>query len=245
MSDLCKWLNEQLRVLPLIKFPFVAEHLPQNGIYFFYEVGETWGHGGEELRITRIGTSIDGNFRNRLAEHYLLNESKMDFDATRPAPHERSIFRKNIGRALLNRDRDAYLQVWEIDFTTKKNRELYANLRDIQKEREIELSITELIRQAFCFRFIIMENRKERMGKRGIESSLIGTIAQCLLCRPSARWLGNCSPDKRIRESGLWLVQHLKARPLDGTDKETISQAIRRTQQWIKLHREESDEAVA
>jgi hypothetical protein len=68
--------------------------------------------------VVRIGTHRDGNFRSRIGEHFLLNESKMNFTAENPAPHERSIFRKNIGRALLNRAGDDYLKTWEIDFTT-------------------------------------------------------------------------------------------------------------------------------
>jgi hypothetical protein len=39
-------------------------------IYFFYEDGEFWGHGGNRLRIVRIGTHKDGNFRSRIKEHF-------------------------------------------------------------------------------------------------------------------------------------------------------------------------------
>ena len=124
-TELCKWLNEQLSKLPLIRFPFELANLPENGIYFFYEDGESSGRNNSELRITRVGTSKDGNFRNRIAEHYLLNESKMNFDINKPAPHERSIFRKNIGRALLNRQRDDYLKIWELDFTSRERRKAF------------------------------------------------------------------------------------------------------------------------
>ncbi|GBC68339.1 hypothetical protein HRbin01_00018 [archaeon HR01] len=77
MSDLCKWLHEQL---------------PENGIYFFYEKGEIWGHGGDKPRIVRIATHREGNFRSRIGKHYLLNESWMNFD--------RSIFRYIIGKRI-------------------------------------------------------------------------------------------------------------------------------------------------
>lgn len=61
MSELCKWLHEQLEQLPLIKFPFKLEQLPENGIYFFYEDGEIWGHGEisrEQSELALIGTEI-------------------------------------------------------------------------------------------------------------------------------------------------------------------------------------------
>ena len=120
MSELCRWLHEQLEQLPLFQYPFNLRELPENGIYFFYEKGETWGHGGTKPRVVRVGTSKDGNLRKRLAEHFLLDERKMSFDAYKPAPRERSIFRKNIGRALLNQRKDEYLKIWELDFTSHR-----------------------------------------------------------------------------------------------------------------------------
>jgi hypothetical protein len=239
MSESCKWLHEQLEQLPLIRFPFKLERLPKNGIYFFYENGEIWGHGGYKPRIVRIGTHKDGNFRSRIKEHFLLDESKMNFDVTKPAPHERSIFRKNIGRALLNKKNDDYLKTWEIDFTSRENRERYGYLRDIQKEKEIELEITKILRENFSFRFIIVDSQVERMGTKGLESSLIGTIAHCDLCRPSNNWLGRYSPKSQIRKSGLWLIQHLQANEINEDDKEIILNAIKRTIEYEKNQKED------
>ncbi len=234
MSELCKWLHEQLEQLPLIRFPFKLELLPTNGIYFFYEDGEVWGHGGDKPKIVRIGTHRDGNFRSRISEHFLLNESRMNFDKNKPKPSDRSIFRKNIGRALLNKNKDEYLRIWNIDFIKRKNRELYRDERDIEKEKEIEKIITKIIREKFSFRFIMLDSKIERMGSKGIESSLIGTVASCKLCKPSANWLGKYSPKREIRESGLWLVQHLKANPINENDKKIILNGIRKTREWLK-----------
>ena len=233
MSEHCKWLHEQLEQLPLIKFPFKLEQLPDNGIYFFYEKGEIWGHGGDNSRIVRIGTHKEGNFRSRIKEHFLLDESRMGFAKDKPKPSDRSIFRKNIGRALLNRDRDNYLQIWEIDFTTRGNRESLGHKRDIDKEKRIESTITRILRERFSFRFIVIESQTERMGSNGLESSLIGTVASCKLCSPSDIWLGNDSPKQQIKKSGLWLVQHLKANGINESDKETIFNTIRGTKEWI------------
>jgi len=233
MSELCKWFHEQLEQLPIIKFPFILEQLPENGIYFFYEDGEIWGHGGYKPRIVRIGTHKDGNFRSRIKEHFLFDESKMNFNATKSAPHDRSIFRKNIGRALLNKEKDGYLEIWDVDFTYKEKRDKYGHLRDIQKEKKIESEVTRILRENFSFRFIIVNSQMKRMGANGLESSLIGTVAHCKLCRPSGNWLGSHSPKKQIKESGLWLVQHLEANEINESDKETILNAIKRTKEWI------------
>ncbi|MHA2636404.1 MAG: hypothetical protein V2G34_02315 [bacterium JZ-2024 1] len=233
MSELCKWLHEQLDELPLVKFSFKLEQLPAKGIYFFYKEGEIWGHGGNTPRIVRIGTHKKRNFISRIKEHFLLDESKMNFDRNKPKPSDRSIFRKNIGRALLNRDGDDYLQVWEIDFTKRETRESSGYKRDIDKEKRIESEITRILRDHFSFRFISIGGEMEIIGGKGLESSLIGTIASCKLCKPSNNWLGIHSPKSQIKEYGLWLVQHLKANGINEGDKETIQNAIARTKEWI------------
>ncbi len=230
MSDQCKWLHAQLEKLPLFKYPFDLNNLPDNGIYFLYEKGETWGHGEDKPRIVRIGSCKNGNFRSRISEHYLLDERKMNFNSKQAAPKERSIFRKNIGRALLNKQKMDYLNIWEIDFTDRKSRKQKAHIRNIKLEKEIEMQITRIIRESFSFRFIELKNA---MGSQGLESRLIGTIAQCRLCRPSKNWLGLHSPIDKIQESGLWLVQHLKANGIDEDAKPIVLNAINRTKQSI------------
>ncbi len=227
MSELCRWLHEELERLPLIKFPFRIKELPKNGIYFFYEEDEIWGHAEDSPRIVRIDTHNDGNFRNRINEHFLLNGSKMNFNKNKLKPSDRSIFRKNIGRALLNRDGDNYLEIWEIGFTTRKNRDQSGDKRDIDKEKRIELEITKILRENFSFRFIIIDSEMERR----LEGPLIGTVASCKLCKPSDNWLGNYSPKEQIKESGLWQVQHLGNSGINKNDKEIILNAIKRTEE--------------
>ncbi len=125
------------------------------------------------------------------------------------------------------------MQTWEIDFTTTENRESLGYKRDIDKEKRTESKITKILRQRYFFRFIIIDAQAGRMGNKGLESSLIGTVASCKLRKPSDNWLGTHSSKKQIKESGLWLVQHLKASGINEKDKETILNVIRRTKRWI------------
>lgn len=206
--------------------------LPLNGIYFFYEEGEIWGHGGARPRIVRIGTSKDGNFRNRIEEHFLLDETKMNLDKNKPPPSARSIFRKNIGRVLLNKRNDPYLEIWNVDLTKKHNREKYRKSRDIPKEIELEAEITAIIRGKFSFRFFVLEGQKKRMGREGLETSLIGTVARCELGKPSEGWLGRYSPVKKINSGKLWQVQNLEANTINEDDQEVILDAIEKTVGW-------------
>lgn len=220
----CAWLHNILESCLLISYPFDSEQLPLNGIYFFYEKGETNAHNGH-LGIVRVGTHKGNNFRSRISEHYLLNGME-DFNKDSPAPKDRSIFRKNLGRALLNKMNPAYLPIWEKDFTTPKEREKHKNKRNIVVEMQIENQITKILRETFSFRFIEIADQEQRMGKKGLESRFIGTLSHCRLCKPSSQWLGNFSPKKQIRESGLWLIQHLSSEGINDTDKASISRLI-------------------
>lgn len=103
LSNMCSWLHLRLESLPLIIFPFDKGTFPKRGIYFFYEENENADHGNAlNPRIVRIGTHKKDNFSSRISEHFLVNESKMNFNQYQPKPSDRSIFRNNLGRAILN-----------------------------------------------------------------------------------------------------------------------------------------------
>jgi hypothetical protein len=89
-------------------------------------------------------------------------------------------------------------------------------------EQEIEEQITEILRKNFAFKYIVIEDQGERMGSSGLESRLIGTLSRCSMCNPSPSWLGNFSPKEAIKESGLWLIQHLTSSGITDHDKEII-----------------------
>ena len=218
----CEWLHRQFQSLPRFKHPFQLRDLPKNGIYFFYEDGEVWGHGSNKPRIVRVGTHRQGNFRSRIADHFLVGR-RVVFDRMKPAPKDRSIFRKNIGRALLGKAGSNYIDVWNKDFTSRKNRERWGRLRDPDFESRTESEITRLLKESFSFSCINVEDEKARMGTQGIESRLIGTLSRCDRCGPSDGWLGNHSPVGAIRYSGLWLVQHLRSAGLDSKDRTMLT----------------------
>jgi len=57
----------------------------------------------------------------------------MNFDRNKPKPSNRSISRENIRRALLNRDEDDYLKIWNMDFCPKKKGGSWGDKRDVEK----------------------------------------------------------------------------------------------------------------
>jgi len=148
------------------------------------------------------------------------------FDSNSPAPKDRSIFRKNIGRALLKKKNSEYLTIGEYDFTTNKEQQKHRHERDTAFEYATEEEITNILRKKFSFRFIEIDDQELRMGKKGLEGRLIGTLSHCSRCQPSSHWLGHHSPKMRIQESGLLLIQHLNDDRMTDKDKVWISRLI-------------------
>lgn len=198
VSNTCAELHQHFSGLERFRFPFDGERIPRNGIYFLHEIGES-GHGVD--RIVRVGTHTGNDqLRSRLHQHFVM-ENK-----------DRSIFRKNIGRSLLNKDKDPFLAQWEIDLTTRAAKDRYDSQIEHEKQRAIEKLVTEYIQKCFSFVVIAVPDKTTRLT---LESGLLSTISFCKECAPSKSWLGNFSPKEKIRQSGLWNVNELYKTPLD------------------------------
>jgi hypothetical protein len=185
----------------LHSFPFDIARLPLNGIYLLFERGEEC-HGG--ARIVRVGTHTgDRQLRSRVLQHFVKQNK------------DRSIFRKNIGRALLSKTDDPYLTEWEHDRTSRTDRARYGEEPDAAKRRAVEADVTAYLRDRFAFVVFSVDEQSERLT---LESRMISTLSHCEDCKPSADWLALHSPRDRIRESGLWLVNELYKEPLSSED---------------------------
>ena len=210
MSKICSELHRILNQIQRYYYPYDLEKITKNGIYILFEQGEI-AHGVD--RITRVGSHrSDDCLLMRLNEHF-INENK-----------DRSIFRKNIGRAILNKSHDPYLSTWELDLTSRKSRERYAYRIDHHRQAQIESEVTVIMRSKFSFCVIPVEGKENR---KRYESRLIATVAQCTQCRPSKNWLGLYSTKEKIRSSGLWNYQHVAG--------DTISQIeFERLTRWLQ-----------
>lgn len=209
MSKECEAVHLLVRSLERHNFPFSESRIPLNGIYILFEKGEQ-GHGGE--RIVRIGTHTGENqLRSRLKQHF-LNENK-----------DRSIFRKNIGRSLLKKSNDPFLEFWELDFTSRRAKDMYSHLIDFEYQNSIESRVSQYIQNNFSFCVLEVNDKTKRIE---IESKMISTVSWCKDCRPSTNWLGSFSPKQKIIESGLWLVNELYKTPFDAPGIEGLSELI-------------------
>jgi hypothetical protein len=78
-----------------------------------------------------------------------------------------------------------------------------------------------------------LEGQQKGIGKEGLESRLIGTVANCNVCKASDSWLGKSSPIEHIRNGKLWLSQYLIAGDITDQDKEDIVYAITNTKEKL------------
>lgn len=205
MAEACSYLHQLAQEKRRYRFPFDPADLPPNGVYLLFERGER-AHGGD--RIVRVGTHRgQGQLAGRLQEHF-VNPNK-----------DRSIFRKNIGRAVLTRADDSFLESWELDLTSRRNKDRYSGTVDADRQADVEAEVSAVIRESFSFVVLPSSDPAERLE---LERRLIGTVAGCAECRPSDEWLGQHSPKEKIRNSGLWQEQHLTAEPLTLRDVEQL-----------------------
>jgi len=205
----CHEIHQLFNKLDKFSFPFNKQEIPKNGVYILFEKGEL-AHSTN--RIVRIGTHTGNNqLPSRLFQHF-LKENK-----------DRSIFRKNIGRALLNKDNDPFLGIWELDLTTRKAKDLYSESIDFKKQKDIEKKVSNYIQDNFSFVVFNLDDKEKRLA---FESKIISTVSLCNICKPSKQWLGNFSPKIKINESGLWLVNELWKKPLSDNDLIELKQII-------------------
>lgn len=211
MGECCATLHRWFNAGERLGFPVGKERIPRNGIYILFEKGEQ-AHGGD--RIVRIGTHTGHNqLPSRLQQHF-LKENK-----------DRSIFRKNIGRALLSRAEDSFLSMWELDLTSHQARLAHGHKVDPTRQLSIEHEVSAYIRANFTFVVFPVSEQADRLQW---ESRLISTISLCEKCQPSPAWLGQFSPKSRIRESGLWQVNELYKDPLSSDELARLEEGLGR-----------------
>ena len=178
--------------------------LPSNGIYFFFEQGETvrWRNATID-RIIRVGThKKDGRFKKRIRQHYgNVNSLRGNKNG--------SVFRKHLGGALLRRanSKDQRLKEW-----LKQGGRSYL---------EVEELVSRRLRENFTYCCFQVDSPEERDV---LERGLIALIAQHPVGRPSAKWLGKHAASEKIVQSGLWNTQHIAATPLTSEQLRRIDQ---------------------
>jgi hypothetical protein len=197
MSQKCEKLHEILKegkkfYARSLDDANVKNELNHSGLYIFYEEGET-GHGGD--RIVRVGRAIKTDT--------IYKRNKQHFFGTK----RRSIFRKQIGRAILCNDSER-LDNWN----TKG-----------KPDGEIEKKVSRHLAEKCHFIAIAIEDI-EKVNE--LEKKMTATVVQCNEYKPSKGWLGYNSPQNKIRKYGLWQEQSLNGEELSEDDLAEIEKHL-------------------
>ena len=194
MKNIALELHQLFNAQKRFSFPFkqLIKEIPQNGIYIIFENGEKY----KRLdRIVRVGTHTGNNqLRSRLKQHF-VKENK-----------NRSVFRKNIGRCFLNKENSTYINLWELDRTSRVDKEKNLKLLDLNFEKQIEKRISNYVQTNLSFCTFQIDTEEERLFW---ETKIASTLAKATDTKPSENWLGNQSTKDKIKASGLWQVNGL------------------------------------
>ncbi|NLM43731.1 MAG: hypothetical protein GX201_06920 [Clostridiales bacterium] len=202
-------LHKLLNELPRIRYPFDFDKLPNSGIYIMFEEGEKYF---DFDRIVRVGTHRSPNrLKGRLRDHFIIEDK------------DGSIFRKNIGRAILNKNHDAFLKVWEYDLSKTEDNEILQRANPAY-QAIVEEYVTRYIRTRISF--VVIGEIMDANERLRLEEGIIATLNNDKQFAQSTKWLGNYSPVEKIRSSGLWLVEGLNAEPLTESEFERIKQLV-------------------
>lgn len=199
-ASMCAKLHRLFNEMPRLHWNEIDTIPFSSGIYIVFEVGETYQ--GMD-RIVRVGTHrSDGRLRGRLKDHF-VKENK-----------DGSIFRKNIGKAILFKNKHPYLDIWNLDSSRRGMTTSFEGY-DPEIQRKIEKTVSTYMREHFSFVCFPVLSEKERLR---LEEGIVATLNMTKDFTASPAWRGKYSPHRQISESGMWLKQGLTGVPLTEKD---------------------------
>jgi len=198
-DELCLNIHKHFNNMHRYDYSTIDEIPFTNGIYIMFEKGESYK--GYD-RIVRVGThTSDNRLKKRLKDHF-LKENK-----------DGSIFRKNIGKAILNKNRHPYLNVWNLD--TKKAADKY----DAEFQYKIENQISTYLKDNITFTCFQVDTKEDRLR---LEEGIIALLNSSSSFVSSENWRGRFSPINDISQSGLWLREGLNGKSLTFSEYKKI-----------------------
>lgn len=178
----------------LYSFSEDLNRLPGKGVEFYFEEGE-FRTKSKKLRVVRIGASK--KIINRLNNRHMGDNAG------------KSIFRKHIGRALLNEQEE----LQNLNYENISN-----NIDDIIDEEMVSEHLLYNIR----FLILRVNDKSTRKFIKNTAISLLSNYSTPIQVNPPTdEWLGNDSiksngrPNWKIRDSGLWNEKHVKSTSSD------------------------------
>lgn len=186
---------------------------PERGVYFFFEPGET-RESSDQLRVTRVGTHATSTgssqtLWNRLKQHYGTGLGSDDHP--HGGGHRGSVYRKEVGRAFIEKFalQDEYPD-WNVDRIKNADRER-GTIRD--EEYPLERRVSTYLREQPFLWVRIDDEPGPDSDRESLERHSIALLSNYNRQSRDPRdecWLGQYSPQEKIRESGLWNNDHVE-----------------------------------
>jgi hypothetical protein len=126
---------------------------------------------------------------------------------------------------MLKKDGDPYIEAWRFNRSKPEKRAKYDSDKskvpfNKQRQDEIEMRVSEYIRDKISFIIIPINNRKKR---HDYEYGLISAICQASDFLPSDNWLGKFQDEKM----SMWVSNGITDEPLTDEEFEEIKQCCK------------------
>ena len=178
----------------------------RRGVYFFFQPEEL-RRDGTTLRIVRVGThAISGTSRTTLWDRLRQHRGTIGGAFPGGGNHRCSVFRYHLGMALIERDQIAggMSKTWPEGSTAPSATRIL--------EAPLERSVSELLSRMPFLCVYIDDAPGKDSHRRVIERNVIALLSNLNkepIDPPSSQWLGRYSPEDKVRNSGLWNVNHV------------------------------------
>lgn len=175
---------------------------PDRGIYFFFASDE---YRGGQLRLTRVGThAVSSGSSTSLWDRLRTHRGAKRGSYEGGGNHRGSVFRKRVGEAIIERDGldDEYPE-WGVGSSAGREQRL--------AELELERRVSDYIRD-LPFLWVNVDDEPGPDSDRAyLERNAIALVSnyERESVDPREDWLGQYSRSAKIRESGLWNVDHV------------------------------------
>ncbi len=181
-----------------------ADGWPERGVYFFFEEGKL--REGTQPRVVRVGThAVSQGSQTSLWQR--LSQHRGTVSGARPGGgnHRGSIFRLHVGTALLNRDHypPEVRRAWNAP-------EANPGLKDT--EHYLERAVSDYIGRMPLLWLAVPDAPGKGSHRAYIEANAIGLLSnlgRVPIDPTSPNWLGRWADAPKVRESGLWNVNHV------------------------------------
>lgn len=174
---------------------------PKRGVYFLFEPREHRHADPSTPRVTLVGTHAikhggKTTLWNRLRTHKGTRSGNGN--------HRNSVFRSHLGLAL------------NYKYPGRFNAPEWGNGRSAEREiriqeLELEKMVSKYIGKFSILWLAVLDEPSPQSDREYIKKNTIALLSNHMhpIDSPSPDWLGNCSPNRSIRKSGLWNVIHV------------------------------------